>query len=182
MGFNIEEYEMYDNNSYNNAGGLFGGKIKSKLGIGTGAGTGLFGGKVKSKLGIGDGKIFGQITNVTKNAQYEADKKAKARAIELAKAQADADYQAKMNQIKADTIASKQALNVIEEAEAKAQAKAEAEATKNAIEQGTVDINRPSVRVLSGTTNTTKSSNKILYIGGAILVVGIISFLLIRKK
>lgn len=180
MGFNIEQYGMYDNNSYSNAGGLFGGKIKSALGIGTGAGTGLFGGKIKSALKIGDGKVFGKVTNVTKNAQYEADQKAKARAIELAKSQADADYQASMNQIQADAIASKQALNVVEEAEAKAQAKAEA--TKNAIEKGTIDINVPSVRVSSGTTDATKTSNKILYIGGGVLVVGIIAFLLIRKN
>jgi uncharacterized membrane protein len=170
------------NDNWSNAGGLFGGKIKSALGIGTGAGTGLFGGKIKSALKIGDGKIFGKVTNVTKNLQYEADQRAKAQAIALAKAQADADYQASMNQIQADAIASKQALNVVEEAEAKAQAKADAEATKNAIEKGTIDINVPSVRVSSGTTDATKGSNKMLYIVGGVLVVGIIAFLLIRKN
>ena len=165
------------NDNWSNGSGLFGGKIKEKLGIGTGAGTGLFGGKIKSALKIGDGKVFGKVTNVTKNLQYEADQRAKAQAIALAKAQADADYQDRMNQIQADAIASKQALNVVEEAEAKAQAKAEAEATKNAI-----DINRPSARVLSGTPDVTKSSNKILYIVGGVLAIGIIAFLLIRKK
>jgi hypothetical protein len=55
MGYNIEQYELNDNNSYNQF-----------LGIGSG--------KVKKALGIGDGKIFGKVVNPTKNAEYEANK------------------------------------------------------------------------------------------------------------
>lgn len=36
--------------------------------------SGLFGGKIKEKLGIGDGKVFGILVNPTKNAEYEANK------------------------------------------------------------------------------------------------------------
>lgn len=62
MGFNIEQYEMYDNDSYSNGSG----KLKAKLGIGSG--------KLKSKLGIGDGKIFGKVVSKNKNTQFEANK------------------------------------------------------------------------------------------------------------
>lgn len=62
MGFNIEQYEVYDNDSYSNGSG----KFKAKLGIGSG--------KVKKALGIGDGKVFGKVVNKSKNAQFEANK------------------------------------------------------------------------------------------------------------
>jgi hypothetical protein len=51
MGFNIEQYEMYDNDSYSNGSG-----------------------KWKAKFGIGDGKVFGKVVNKSKNAQFEAKK------------------------------------------------------------------------------------------------------------
>lgn len=191
------------NDNWSNGSGLFGGKIKEKLGIGTGAGTGLFGGKIKETLGIGtgassglfggtikqtlgigDGKVFGKVTNVTKNAQYEAEKTAKAQSIALAKARADADFKAEMNQIQADAIANSEALDVVQEAELKAELKSELKATKKAIdEQGEIDISKPEARLSIGATDATKKSNKILYIGGGILAVGIVAvFLLTRKK
>lgn len=55
MGFNYEQYELNNNDSYNEF-----------LGIGSG--------KVKKALGIGDGKILGVVVNPTKNAEYEANK------------------------------------------------------------------------------------------------------------
>jgi hypothetical protein len=175
--------------------GLFGGKIKETLGIGTGAGTGLFGGTIKQTLGIGDGKVFGKVTNVTKNAQYEAEKTAKAQSIALAKARADADFKAEMNQIQADAIANSEALDVVQEAELKAELKAEADATKRAIdeqakleeelaieEQKSIDISKPEARLSIGSTEATKKSNKILYIGVGVLVIGIVAIILITRK
>jgi hypothetical protein len=88
MGFNIQQYELNNNEEFSNGSGKWKEKLQNfgeKLGIGDGkvlgvgqgnvkTSLGIGSGNVKSKLGIGDGKIFGKIINPTKNAEYESNK------------------------------------------------------------------------------------------------------------
>ena len=65
MGFNVEQYELYDNDNYSNGSG----KLKKFLGIGDGKVLGIGQGNVKKSLGIGDGKVLGIVINKDKNTQ-----------------------------------------------------------------------------------------------------------------
>jgi hypothetical protein len=199
MGFNVEEYEMYDNDTYSNALG-FGCELiikkdkkrECEAARDARISEGKLIGKiqnvtqnVKTTLKIGDGKILGKVISKDKNAQYNA----KAQAIASAKAQADADYKAQLNQIQADAIAQQQALDVVQEAELKAQLKADADATKMAIdEQAKIGDFKAEQKPLSGsfssgTTDTTKSNTGMyIGIGIGVLAIGIVAIVLIKKK
>jgi hypothetical protein len=88
MGFNIQQYELNNNEEFSNGSGKIKDMFKNvgtKLGIGDGkvlgigqgnvsSSLGIGSGNIKAALGIGDGKIFGKVVNPTKNAEYKASK------------------------------------------------------------------------------------------------------------
>lgn len=190
MGFNIEEYEMYDNDSYSNGSGLFGGKLKEKLGIGTGSGSGtgsgagLFGGKIKEKLGIGsgsikeklgigDGKALGIVVNTSKNEEYKANKNIISGNVDTT-----------------SVASNTKPLNVVEEAKVKAddkQKRDEIIAQSNAIKKVTslplnTNIALTNTGATVGTPSEIKKSKKGLYIGVGVLVIGIVTIILIKRR
>ena len=161
MGFNIEQYELNNNEEFSNGSGWlkekvqnFGeklgigdgkvlgigqGNVKASFGIGDGKILGIDKGSFKSKLGIGDGKIFGKIVNPTKNAQYEANK-----------------YVTSGQK----AIDDRKALST----------------------EGQTDTTKTDTTTTKG--ETPKKSNTVLYarIGGAVLILGVVGYFVFRKK
>jgi hypothetical protein len=160
MGFNIQQYELNNNEEFSNGSGWlkekvqnFGeklgigdgkvlgigqGNVKASLGIGDGKVLGIGQGNVKKFFGIGDGKIFGKVVNPTKNAEYNANKYVTSGQKEID------DKKAKLEDEKqTDT---------------------------------TTDTTKTGV--------TPKKSNTVLYasIGGAVLILGIVGYFVFRKK
>ena len=159
MGFNIQQYELNNNEEFSNGSGwlkekvqnvgaklgigdgkvlgIGQGNVKASFGIGDGKILGIDKGSFKSKLGIGDGKIFGKIVNPTKNAQFEANK------YVTSGQQAIDDRKALSTETQTDT-------------------------TKGETPKG----------------ETPKKSNTVLYasIGGAVLILGVVGYFVFRKN
>jgi hypothetical protein len=160
MGFNIEEYEMYDNDSYSNGSGLFGGKLKEKLGIGSGS--------IKEKLGIGDGKVLGIVVNKSKNEEYKANKNIVSGNVDTT-----------------SVASNTKPLDVVEEAKVKAddkQKRDEIIAQSNALKEVTsLPLN---TNIALTNTDSSEKSNTLLYasIGGAILILVVVGFVVFRGK